>query len=90
MNLEQCVQGLMYCILDQTDNRIRENMILYFTLVMQDAIKLSPNTARRVHAAVLQEMERGKVSWSQIDLVEKNQVYLSLWFLTCLGMLTSL
>ena len=71
MNLEQWVQGFMYCILDQTDNKIRENMMLYFTLLMQDAIELSPNTARRAHAAVLQEMERGKVSWSQIDLVEK-------------------
>ena len=71
MNLEQWVQGFMYCILDQNDNKIRENMMLYFTLLMQDAIELSPNTARRAHAAVLQEMERGKVSWSQIDLVEK-------------------
>ena len=45
-NLEQWVQGFMYCILDQTDNKIRENVMLYFTLLMQDAIELSPNTVR--------------------------------------------
>ena len=70
MNLQQWVQGFMYCSLE-TDNKIRQNMMSHFALLMQDAIELSPNTARRAHAAVLQEMERGKVSWSQIDLVEK-------------------
>ena len=39
-------------------------MMVYFTFVMQDAIELSASTACRAHAAVLQEMERGKVTWA--------------------------
>ena len=46
-------------------------MLQYLTCLMQDAIDLSMNTARKAHAAVLQDMERGKVSWEQLDLVEK-------------------
>ena len=44
---------------------------MYFALSMQDAIDLSANTVRRAHAAVLEEVERGKLSWADPDLVEK-------------------
>ena len=47
---------------------------MYFALLMQDAIELSANTARRAHAAVLQEIERGKLSWADPDLVEKVKI----------------
>ena len=56
----------VFCVLDEEDHKIRENML-------QDAIELSMNTARKAHAAVLQDMEKGKVSWEQLDLVGKNQ-----------------
>ena len=38
---------------------------------MQDVIELSLGTARRAHAAILQEMEKGKLSWEDSDQVEK-------------------
>ena len=47
---------------------------MYFALLMQDTIELSANTARRAHAAVLQEMKRGKLSWADPNLVEKVKV----------------
>ena len=49
-------------------------MLVYFALLMQDAIELSANTARIAHVAVLQEMERGSISWADPDLVEKVKI----------------
>ena len=74
MSLEQWVQGTLFCVLEQTDSRNKDNMLMYFALLMQDAIELSANTARRAHAAVLQEKERGKLSWAEPDLVEKVKI----------------
>ena len=68
---EQWMQGFLFCILEEGNSKIRENMLQYLTYLMQDAIELSMNTARKAHAAVLQDMERGKVSWEELDLVEK-------------------
>ena len=74
MSLEQWVQGIIFCILEQSDSNSEENMLMYFALLMQDAIELSVNTARRADAAVLQEMEKGKMSWLEPDLIEKVKV----------------
>ena len=74
MSLEQWVQGMLFCVLEQTDSKNKDTMLMYFALLMQDAIELSANTARRAHAAVLQEMERGKLSWAEPDLVEKVKI----------------
>ena len=67
------MQGMLLCILEPTDGKNRDNVLIYFALLMQDVIELSlsANTAHRAHTAVLQEMERGKWSWSEPDLVEK-------------------
>ena len=67
---EQWMQGFLFCVLDEENHKIRENMLQYLTYLMQDAIELSMNT-RKAHAAVLQDMERGKVSWEQLDSVRK-------------------
>ena len=40
-------------------------------MLMQDAIELSLGTAQKAHAVVLQEMEKGKFTWNEPDLVEK-------------------
>ena len=40
---------------------------------MQDAAELNFSTVKRAHAAVFQEIERGKVNWDQLDLVEKTK-----------------
>ena len=71
LSLEQWFQGLLYCILEQDSNTIRENMLYYLTLLMQDAVELSSSTARQAHAAVLQEVEKGRVDWSRLDLIEQ-------------------
>ena len=71
MSLEQWVQSMIFCILEQNDTGSKENMLMYFALLMQDAIELSTNSPQ---SAVLQEMERGKLSWLEPDLVEKVKV----------------
>ena len=71
LSLEQWFQGLLYCVLEQDSNTTRENMLYYLTLLLQDAVELSSGTARRAHAAVLQEVEKGRVDWSRLDLIEK-------------------
>ena len=68
---EQWVQGFLFCILDQKDNNIRENMLQYYTLLMQDAVELNIQTAKRAHAAVLQEIERGRADWQHLEVLEK-------------------
>ena len=70
MSFEQWVQGIMHCILEESETKIRENTMIYFTFLMQDAIELSTSTARRAHAAVLQEMERGKVNWIDLEAIK--------------------
>ena len=62
----------MLCILEQSDNKVKENMLTYFALLMQDVIELSVNTGHML--AVLQEMERGRLSWMEPDLFEKIKV----------------
>ena len=46
-------------------------MLQYLTYLMQDAIELSLNTARKAHTVVLQDMEKGKINWEQLNLVEQ-------------------
>ena len=38
---------------------------------MQDAVELNIQTAKRAHAAVLQEIERGRADWQNLDVFEK-------------------
>ena len=56
------MQGFLFCILDEENSKIRENMSQYLTYLIQDAIELSMNTARKAHAAVLQDMEGATVA----------------------------
>ena len=46
-------------------------MLYYLTLLKQDAVELPISTARRAHAAVLQEVEKGRGYWSKIEQIEK-------------------
>ena len=71
MSNEQWVQGMIACILEESDNKIRNQMLIHFSRLMQDAVELSLGTVRRAHAAVLQEIERGLVSWEDTENIEK-------------------
>ena len=74
MSNEQWVQGMLLCILEEGDNTIKNQMLIHFSRLMQDAIELSLGTARRAHAAVVQEIERGLVSLEDTENIEKCRV----------------
>ena len=40
---------------------------------MQDAVELNFPTVKRAHAAVLQEIEKGKLNWDQLEAIEKTK-----------------
>ena len=62
---------VFFTVLEEKDNSIRDNMLQYYALLMQDAIELNIQTAKRAHAAVLQEIERGRADWQQLEVLEK-------------------
>ena len=61
---DQLVQGFLFFMLEEKDQNISEAMLQYYTWLMQVAIELNIMTARRAHAAVLQEIEKGKMPWT--------------------------
>ena len=63
INIFQWVQGFSRCVLEEKDPNIRTFMLQYQSNLMQDALELSWPTAKRAHAAVLTEVERGQVTW---------------------------
>ena len=63
INIYQWVQGFARCILEEKDQSTRTIMLQYQSNLMQDALELSWPTAKRAHAAVLTEVERGQVTW---------------------------
>ena len=67
----QWSQGYIQCVLQETDNVVKENMLKHFISAMQGAIELSFPTVRRAHGFILQEMQRGNVTWLQPEKVEK-------------------
>ena len=74
MSNEQWVQGMLVCILEETDSTIRNQMLIHFSCLMQDAVELSLGMARRAHAAVLHEIESGLISWEDTETLEKCRV----------------
>ena len=50
---------------------IRNNMLEYGSHLLQCAIETNWWTARHAHMVLLQDMERGKVTWRWPDAVEK-------------------
>ena len=67
----QWVQGYVGCVLDEKDEIARQNMLWHMMQLMEDSIEWSFQTAKRAHAVVLQEIERGRCDWKNPDLVEK-------------------
>ena len=57
ISVYQWVQGFSRCILEEKNQDTRAIMLQYQGNLMQDA------TAKRAHAAVLTEVERGQVTW---------------------------
>ena len=74
INIYQWVQGFSQCILEQKDHNIRAHMLTYQGDLMQDAQELSWPMAKRAHATVLTEIERGQASWGDqatVDLIRQ-------------------
>ena len=65
LNSFQWSQGYIQCALDESDNVVKENMLKHFIST------LSLPMVRRAHGFILQEMERGNVTWLQPEKVEK-------------------
>ena len=62
---------MLSCILEESDTTIRNQVLIHFSRLKQDGVELSLGTVRRVHAAVLEEIERGFISWEDSENVEK-------------------
>ena len=71
LNVLQWSQGFIQCVLDESNDKIKENMLKYFVSAMQDSIELSFVTTKRAHGLILQEMEKGSLTWLQADKIEK-------------------
>ena len=63
INVFQWVQGFSRCIIEEQNQQTRLHMLQYQSHLMQDALELNWATAKRAHAAVLTEIERGTTSW---------------------------
>ena len=65
--------GFLGCLLEETSTSVRNNMLEDPKL--QDAIETNWTTARHAHMLVLQDIERGKVTWRNLDHIEKKYVF---------------
>ena len=48
-------------------------MLQYYALLIQDVVELNFLTVKRAHAAVLQEIEKGKLNWDKLEEIEKTK-----------------
>ena len=71
LNVFQWSQGFVYCVLEESHRKTRENMLRYFTSLMQDAVEMSFATAKRAHSIILQEIEKRNSDWDNLDKIEK-------------------
>ena len=71
LNVNQWVQGIIQCAVEENNEVVKQNMLKHFVSLMQDCIELSFPTARHAHGMILQEMEKGNVDWTQTEKIEK-------------------
>ena len=70
----QFLIGFMGCIQEEHSNTVRNSMLEYGRHLLQDALETNWLTARHAHMVLLQDMERGKVTWRRPDMVEKIRI----------------
>ena len=71
INVYQWIQGFSRCILEESDPHVRTHMLQYQGHLMQDALELNWATAKRAHAAVLTEIERGHATWGDLTQIDR-------------------
>ena len=74
MSNEQWAQGMLLSILEESSVKNKDYILSYISMLVQDAIELSLGTARKTHAVVLQEMEKGQFTWNEPDLVKNVKI----------------
>ena len=71
LSLTQFIQGFTRNILDESDGKVREQMLWYLNDLMENAKDFSWASAKAVHAVLLCKMERGKVCWSDTSRIDR-------------------
>ena len=71
LSLTQFIQLFTRNILDESDAKIREQMLWYMNDLMEDATDFSWASAKAAHAVLLCEMERGTVCWSDTNRIDR-------------------
>ena len=71
LSLTQFIQGFTRNIIDETNNETREHMMWYLHDLMEDATDFTWSSAKAAHAVLLCEMERGTVSWSDTNRIDR-------------------
>ena len=71
LSLTQFIQGFTRNILDESDGKVREQMLWYMSDLMEDATDFSWASAKAAHAVLLCEMERGTVCWADTGHIDR-------------------
>ena len=71
LSLTQFIQGFTRNIIDETNNDTREHMMWYLHDLMEDATDFTWSSTKAAHAVLLCEMERGTVSWSDTNRIDR-------------------
>ena len=71
LSLTQFIQGFTRNILNESDGKIRDQMLWYMSDLMEDATDFSWASAKAAHAVILCEMERGTVCWSDTSRIDR-------------------
>lgn len=69
----QWTQGFAMNIYHEKDAKVKDVMLLHLASLMQDAEELNWLTAKRAHAGVLMDMERGQLHWDDRVAVERTR-----------------
>jgi hypothetical protein len=73
LNLEQWGYGYTSILENQTDIRVKNNMISHLKNVFQDTISYGFRRAKGAHAEVLNEMEIGKFDWLNAHAISETR-----------------
>ena len=71
LSMSQWVQGFCKNMLDEPDQKIRENMIQYMGELFEDVTDFSWQGAKAAHAVLLCEFERGTLNWGDTARIDR-------------------
>ena len=71
LSLSQWIQGFCKNILDESDSGKQNKMIAYMADLMEDTTDFGLQGAKAAHAVLCCELERGTVTWSDSDRIDR-------------------